>query len=270
MDDTELATVSFLKIWLLKIPLNICRVSVYDRIWSYGYAPFAYHGSTTILVVSPFHMVLWTCSPTAVVDLVRRRNDIFKPVREVDILNVHGPTVTASDGECGKRYRKVTTACFGRHMFEGAWYESVRKAESLVKRFITSAEYPGRVKKELEVVTFAVVSEVCLGISVSSEGEMILKRHTPHRHKMSYWESFAVSAEYMGVTYLTPKSILKNSPLEAHRVANTSNEEWRKYMEDMLVEKRLEIEAIGAPKDPNLLGEYSSLHSTFNSRLLTV
>lgn len=203
-------------------------------------------------------MVLWTCSPTAVVDVSRRRNDILKPVDELALLNVHGPTVTSSDGEQGRRYRKVTTSCFGHHIFEGAWNEGVERTGILTERLVSSAEYPGRVKKELELVTFAVVSGVCFGISATPDGDMVLQRHTPHKGRLSYWESFAVSADFMGVTYMTPKAVLKRGLFEMHRIANTSNEEWSSYMEDMIVEKKLEREAGIIPKNPNLLGTQDS------------
>ncbi|KAF2878215.1 cytochrome P450 [Massariosphaeria phaeospora] len=228
-------------------------VSVYDRIWRHGFAPFAYHQSSTILVVSPFKLALWTSSPVAVQDMIRRRSDIVKPTEELSVLNVHGPTVTASEGEQARRYRKITTGCFSHAMFEHVWSESIAKADILVRRLVGSEEMPGRVKKELELVTFAVVSQVCFGISVSEEGEMILKEHKPHMGRISYWESFAQSAENMGITFLTPKAILKNSPFKMHKTANISNEEWAAYMEDMIEEKRRERERGKVPKTPNLL-----------------
>ncbi|KAL9097271.1 MAG: hypothetical protein Q9165_000698 [Trypethelium subeluteriae] len=185
--------------------------------------------------------------------MTRRRADVLKPVDELALLNVHGPTVTGSDGEQGRLYRAVTTGCFGQHMFKGAWEMGVEKANMLARRLVSTPECPGRVKRELELVTFAVVSEVCLGIGVSQDGDMMLKRHRPHTGSMSYWESFAVSADYMGVTYLTPKPVLKWSPFKIHSIASTSNSEWLGYMEDMIEEKRLEREAGVIPKDANLL-----------------
>jgi cytochrome P450 len=183
---------------------------------------------------------------------MRRRTDIMKP--EIPILNVHGPTVTGSEGEQARRYRKVTTAAFGHQMFTQAWNQGVAKAGILARRLVHSEGRPGEVKKELELVTFAVVSEVCFGIGVTEEGHMELKKHQPHEGSMSYWESFAVSAEFMGVTFLTPKAVLKRSPLKVHRKAYESNKEWLAYMEDMIQEKRLEREDGEIPSSPNLLG----------------
>lgn len=247
----------------------LLRVSVYDRVWRYGFAPFKYHEASTFLAVSPSKIVLWTASPTTVVDMIRRRNDILKPTSELGILNVHGPTVTASEGEQGRRYRKVTTSSFGHSMFEGAWNQGVLKAGTLAKRLIATEETPGRVKKELELVTFAVVSEVCFGIEVDEEGEMILRKHKPHEGTMSYWESFAVSAEYMGVTFLTPRAVLKNSPFELHKKAHQSNVEWLAYMEDMIQEKQMERNSGAMPTSPNLLGKrynLAKLHNGINEQ----
>jgi cytochrome P450 len=186
--------------------------------------------------------------------MTRRRDDMLKPTHELEILNVHGPTVTASDGAQGRRYRKVTTQAFRHAMFESAWTSSVDKAGVLASRLVKGTERPGRVKKELELVTFAVVSEVCFGIRTTPDGDMILERHVPHVGKMNYWESFAVSAEHMGVTFLTPKALMSRSPFAVHARARESNTEWLAYMEDMIQEKRMERKDGHTTKASNLLG----------------
>lgn len=142
---------------------------------------------------------------------MHRQDEPPKPAEDFQILNIHEPTVTATGGSEGERYRKVSARAFGQKTFEKAWYDSTRRAEDLVKKLVLFTERREELdlKRRSEVVTFDVVSELCFGVGVIEKGQRLRddggQKVEEMGHEMSYCEAFALSAEYMGVNYTTPQ-----------------------------------------------------------------
>lgn len=79
--------------------MTIRRLSRFGRVWHEGYGPFARQGSDTFMVVSPGGNILWSCDPDTILQFSKRNHDFVKPVEMMGMLNMYGPTVTATEGE---------------------------------------------------------------------------------------------------------------------------------------------------------------------------
>lgn len=125
------------------------------------------------------------------------------------MLNIHGPTVTGTEGEESRRYRRITAGSFSTRTYEKTWKESLIQARELFLR-LKKLEDKRRLNRELERMTLNVVSNVCCG---TGEGADVSSTKPPtsragRKHKMTYQEAFGTSADYMGAIYIIPHFIL--------------------------------------------------------------
>ncbi|MCJ1344328.1 hypothetical protein MMC31_002531 [Peltigera leucophlebia] len=83
----------------------------FTRGWHYGYEPFRKIGTDTFIVVSPTQNVLYICDPNVITQLFRG-NTFGKPTGLLKMLNIFGPTLTGTDGDEARQYRKITAPFF--------------------------------------------------------------------------------------------------------------------------------------------------------------
>jgi cytochrome P450 len=232
--------------------------------------------------------VLWTCDADVIQQIYKRPQDFCKPVADMRMLNIHGPTVTGTEGEESRRYRRITTEAFGNRTYKETWRESIVQAGQMFGR-LKALQDKRLLSRELERLTLNVVSQVCFGRDAEKEyaeghaqynGSILLKflgkpmsnGRMKKKHQMTYHEAFGTSADHMGSIYLMPRLLLSKkhpapplsyatdmaselSPLPIHRRAWRSFLEWRWYMEEM-VEKHQEYRRLNKGNEKrNLLGK---------------
>jgi cytochrome P450 len=168
--------------------------------------------------------VLWTCDADAIQQIYKRPQDFCKPVADMGMLNIHGPTVTGTEGEESRSYRRITTEAFGTKTYRETWHESIVEAGKLFGRLET-LEDKRTLSSQLERLTLNVVSQVCLGRDPEKEygdghteynrsillkflGKPMSNGKLKQRHKMTYHEAFGTSANHMGSIYLMPRLLL--------------------------------------------------------------
>jgi len=132
--------------------------------------------------------------------------------------------VTASEGEEGRRYRRIAGGAFaGRGVYEGVWGAAVGGAGGVVGGWVSRGERgeggKGGVVRDVNFevagLTLGVISKVCLGREGDEpDGGAVGKQRGAGEagwgrgHGMGYHEAFRTSLEHMGVIYLTPRWLL--------------------------------------------------------------
>jgi cytochrome P450 len=130
----------------------------------------------------------------------------------MDMLNIHGPTVTGTEGEESRRYRRITAGSFSTKTYEQTWRETLIQAEALFQRLETLQD-KRKLNSELERMTLNIVSNVCCG---TGEGRDAASSKAPtqrpsHMHELTYQEAFGKSTEYMPYLYLIPHFVLSRA-----------------------------------------------------------
>ncbi len=64
------------------------------------------------MIVSDGENILWTCDPDSILQFSKRYHEFIKPVKMMGILNMYGPTITATEGEKSRTYRKTAIPSF--------------------------------------------------------------------------------------------------------------------------------------------------------------
>lgn len=120
---------------LAEFTLN--RLLTFTRGWHYGYEPFGKIGTDTSVVVSPTRNVLYTCDPNVITQLFRG-NTFGKPTELLKMLNIFGPTLTGTNGDEARQYRKITAPFFNEQTLHQVWINSVNSIETTLKLLVKS------------------------------------------------------------------------------------------------------------------------------------
>ncbi|KAK2762770.1 hypothetical protein FQN54_000944 [Arachnomyces sp. PD_36] len=259
------------KIWLIglrKLPASWTHSWIHfvdpDWTWSHRYEPFHRLGTDTILTVSPGGCVMWTVDPSVISQIASRRNDFPKPTALYTSLDVYGKNIITTEGEQWRLHRKITSPPFAEKNNVLVWQETVYQAQKMLVSWLGEDGGGNRTVHRLMDDTLRlslyIISKAGFGVRLQwpETGEERETRLEPSKenlndpikirnegysetHTMSYMYSLYVVLEHIIIVMLVPHWILKNSPFKVMRRAHEAYVEWGKYMKEMVVTKKAEI-----------------------------
>lgn len=176
--------------------------------WHAGYGPFALLGDDTFIMVSTGGNVLWTCDPDAILQFSKPHHDFVKPVEMMGMLNLYGPTVTSTEGEESRLYRKTAAPSFNDRTHGSVWNESLGQTASLLNMWNSSKASITQLNDDVAKLTLHVISYVCFDRQMEwAEGSG--RRETPSKsHKMSFREAISSMLDNIPILLLVPPSVL--------------------------------------------------------------
>lgn len=252
--------------------ITICRLSLFGHVWHEGYEPFARQGSDTFIIVSAGGNILWTCDPETILQFSKRSHDFVKPVEMMGMLNMYGPTVTATEGDESRRYRKIAAPSFNDRTHGSTWTESLGQAAALLKRWDAMQSPIMQLNADMASLTLHVISYVCFDRQIGWAQAVVSQDDPPEGHHMSYREAISSMVDNIPTLFIVPPPVLSKwkkckersllieetgiSPLDAHKKAKASYSEWLKYMEEMQDETLQSLRRHGSRNDASILGEY--------------
>ena len=187
------------------------------RAWHAGHAPFASVGADTFLAVSSSQNALWTCEPEAILQISKSKNRFPKAVKALGLLNVYGPTVTATDGEESRTYRGVVGPAFNERTYALLWAETLELTGTLIGEW-TGERGRGLVEMlgaDAAKMTLHIMSRVCFGRKMPWVGELDGKEKevgVKGHEGMSYSEALKEMLENVKVIFLFPAWFLSECP----------------------------------------------------------
>ncbi|KAL8665783.1 MAG: hypothetical protein Q9202_001905 [Teloschistes flavicans] len=227
--------------------------SLFGHVWHEGYRPFRILGYDTFIAVTPKGNILWTCDPEVIMQLSNRRRDFVKPVEMMEMLNMFGPTITATDGEESRTYRKIITPSFNENTHQAVWEESIKQAQAMTTTWMKRGRTVIHTDEDLARLTLNVISDVCFARNLDWKDLRSLQDPTPLGHKMGYRASISSILTNTGVLMMTPPPILKFSPLQIHKKAKLAYQEWLHYMQEMKEEASHKLSKAPNSASMNLL-----------------
>ena len=123
------------------------------------------------------------------------------------MLNIHGPTITATEGEESRLYRKITVPTFNEETHKSVWMESNRQTKAMLR----SWEETGLVSSlntDVATLTLHVISKVCFGRSIQWTDDNSAQEKPPSGHAMSYRKAMSSLLGRNSTIFMTPKPIL--------------------------------------------------------------
>ena len=203
------------------------RLVVIPRAWHAGYKPFEEAGADTFIAVSPSHNALWTCDPETILQISKSKDEYPKAVKAMSVLNVYGPTVTATDGEESRLYRRIVAPSFNEATYEKLWTNTTSLIEELVSAWTRSESSATvqRLGKDAASMTLHIMSRVCFGREMEWTADLSINDHSTHkgaratRYKgLTYSQALSEMLEGILIIFLLPARFLSKGPfLQSHK-----------------------------------------------------
>lgn len=233
------------------------RLIVPEFLWNTKYDVFKKYNSDLVLMVSPGANTLYVADAEVINQITTRRNDFPKPVWMYSSLDLYGKNVVSTEGANWRHHRKITSPPFTERNNVLVWQESLVQAESMM------AGWTSKHAKVSSPVWTVATEAMRLSLHVISRAGFGVGLHWPHEqsdtkippgHKMSYKSALETLLHNLIVMILTPRWVLKYSPLKVHKVANQAFTEWGMYMREMYNDKRAEVKSGGSRGGMDLMG----------------
>lgn len=159
-------------------------------------------------MVSAGGNILWTCDPEAILQFSKRNHDFVKPVEMMGMLNMYGPTVTATEGEESRRYRKIAAPSFNDRTHGSTWTESVGQTVALLKRWDSVQAPIMQLNEDVARLTLQVISYVCFDRRIGWTEAVGSHDNTPEGHHMSYREAISSMVDNIPTLFIVPPPVL--------------------------------------------------------------
>lgn len=162
-------------------------------------------------MVSPGGNILWTCDPEAILQFTKRHHDFVKPVKMMGMLNIYGPTITATEGEESRLYRRIASPSFNERTHSSAWTESFRQTAALIEIWNDLRGSMMQLNKDMATLTLHVLSCVCFDRRIEWAEGTQHQDHASKGHRMSYQEAISAMLNNIGTLFITPQAILSKN-----------------------------------------------------------
>ncbi|KAF2704108.1 cytochrome P450 [Pleomassaria siparia CBS 279.74] len=194
--------------------------------------------------------------------LSHRHDDFIKPIDMLGMLNIYGPTITASKGDEHRKYRSIASPSFNENTHRTVWREAIRQAELMLEVWNHNTGHVSNLNVHANRYALHVLSKALFNREMAWD----LAPEKPPGHQLTYPEAISAVFKYNNTLFMTPRALLNISPVKEHRLARQAFVEFRKYMEEMVQEQKRMAGAKQPTGHVNLLENFvSAAHSTHAS-----
>ena len=183
-------------------------LSLFGRVWHAGYAPFAHVGSDSFIMVSPGGNVLWTCDPEAILQFSRRHHDFVKPVEMLGMLNMYGPTITGTEGEESRVYRKIAGPSFNDRTHGSVWTQGLEQTAKMLDKWNSLGAGVMHLDRDLAELTLHTISYVCFDRQMNGVHPKEHQNVSTKAHKMSYQEAVGSMLANIPILFTVPFPVI--------------------------------------------------------------
>lgn len=189
--------------------LTRCSLSLFFRTWGAGYDPFKKVGADTFIIVSAGGNVLWTCDPQVIMQLSNRHGDFVKPTDMLAMLNLYGPTITASEGAEHRKYRKIASPSFNENTHQTVWREAIRQAALMLDFWKRNGCHVADMNANANRYALHVLSKAFFDKEMAWDATL----EKPPGHELAYPEAINAVFKYNNTLFMTPQPVLSKSTI---------------------------------------------------------
>ncbi|KAF2462884.1 cytochrome P450 [Lindgomyces ingoldianus] len=241
---------------LLKLPTSWTDswlpLSLFFRIWHYGYKPFEAADNDTFIVASSGGNVLWTCDPDVIMQVSSRHKDFVKPIGMLGMLNIYGPTITASEGEEHRTYRRIAAPSFNEETHRTVWEESLKQGEMMLQVWSENSGSVKDLNSYASLFALHVLSKAFFQKQMTWDEDHQL----PSGHTLPYADAVSSVFKYAQTLFMMPRRLLEHSPSSKHKKAIQAFVEFRKYMDEMVIATSTNVGTTPHSEGGNLLQNF--------------
>ena len=160
------------------------------------------------------------------------------------LLNVFGPSLTGTDGQENKHYRKIAGPFFHNKTMKRAFRETIEATESFLTlvESIVSTVGSQQLRPILAKLALHILGRGAFDKEGSCLEELKFTETPPKGHKLSWADTWLGLDQILPLIALTPRVILRYSPFQIHKRANIIRNEMGKYLQEAVDKKRSSVE----------------------------
>ncbi|KAF8472033.1 cytochrome P450 [Kalaharituber pfeilii] len=213
--------------------------------------------SDVFLVVSPTAIIMSVADADMINEIITRREDFPKPTKAYRALDIFGKNVVTTTGKIWRVNRKITAPSFNEKNNQLVWTETVEKTKALLDHWVTP------IAPSMEPPDIRTLSDDCMRLAfhVISWAGFRLKLTWPKRvsgksfdelpspdktieqgHSMSFQSALHYVLVWIFLLVGAPKLYMQSTPYKPHRTAWKAFKEWGVYMNEMIAERKRELE----------------------------
>ncbi|KAK0626824.1 cytochrome P450 [Immersiella caudata] len=210
-------------------------------------------GSQTVIVLGPDQMTLYTEDAEVVSQITMRKEAFPKDVARYGLLTMFGQNVVSTEGAIWRMHRKVTASSFNEKNAAHTFAQALEQTKGLVDYLFGSADSSGTITNlDNGTIIWAlnIIGYVGFGLRLIFPGQEPpedpkLKKYgrldAPPGYTMSFAASLGGLLERIIAILIFPAFILKRLPFEFAKQAWGAKENYKKYMDEFLVDKIEEV-----------------------------
>ncbi|KAK0652196.1 cytochrome P450 [Cercophora newfieldiana] len=235
------------------------RIIVMHPDWSFKFnqAYFDWVGSQTVIVVGPDQMTLYTEDAEVISQITMRKEAFPKDIARYGLLTMFGQNVVSTEGAIWRMHRKVTASSFNEKNAAHTFAKALEQTEGLVEYLFgdgdKSQDSTGTIKTlEHGTIVWAlnIIGYVGFGLRLIFPGQnppedpkqkKYARLDAPPGYTMSFAASLGGMLERIIAILIFPTTLLKYLPFEFAREAWGSKVNYKKYMDEFLIDKIQEV-----------------------------
>ena len=242
----------------MSIPDNGSRYVLPGYMWTKLHDTYKEAGSDVIILAAPGLNNVQVADAEAIHQITTRRNDFPKPIGMYGSIDLFGKNVVTTEGAYWRHHRKITSPPFTEKNNSLVWLESLHQAQSMMTGWmgvqgLADSGPLTDVAAQAMRLSLHVISRAGFGVRLEwphEEREHVI----PQGHTLTYKDALSGLLENIIVVLMTPKWLLRNSPLKLHKTAQEAYIEWGKYMREMYEDKRTEVKKGETTEGMDLMG----------------
>jgi cytochrome P450 len=133
-----------------------------------------------------------------------RRDDFVKPLDMLGMLNLYGPTITASEGEEHRAYRKAASPSFNESTHTQVWKEAIDQSRMMLDGWHQNDCQITDLNKDAAKLALNVLSKVFFNKMHWTDDA----KSPPPGHTLTYSEAISSVFKYNNTLFMTPRPII--------------------------------------------------------------
>ena len=124
------------------------------------------------------------------------------------MLNMYGPTITATNSEESRTYRKINGPFFNARTHGSMWTQSLGQTSTLLKPWSNLKAPIMQLNEDAARLTLQVINYVCFDREMGSSEATGRRIGPPKGHSMSYREAISSMVDNIPVLFVVPPPVL--------------------------------------------------------------
>lgn len=146
--------------------------------WHNGYGIYRQMGADSYVLVAPAGIMIVTCAPDAIDEILHRRDVFPRPVKLFSSIGRYGSNLACIEGAQWRRMRRIVSRVVGDRNNREVWLEALYQAPRMVQSWTPGQNIP--LSCDTRRISQNVISKAGFGFRMPWDDESVTCKETKH------------------------------------------------------------------------------------------